>query len=90
MSGNVWEWEDSCDAASGDSDTCRVRGGSFSSSPELLKCSADSTKIQVSAANAQDSGAQDDGGQDGATQDGGLRAITRKTTATDIGFRCCL
>jgi len=29
MSGNVYEWEDSCEAHSGASDTCRARGGSF-------------------------------------------------------------
>lgn len=45
MSGNVWEWEDSCNAANGDSDACRVRGGSYSSSADLLKCGADSTAV---------------------------------------------
>jgi formylglycine-generating enzyme required for sulfatase activity len=29
LSGNVSEWEDSCDAATGRNDSCRVRGGSF-------------------------------------------------------------
>lgn len=29
LSGNVYEWEDSCSATSGQSDTCRLRGGSF-------------------------------------------------------------
>jgi sulfatase modifying factor 1 len=29
LSGNVWEWEDSCSANSGSSDHCRFRGGSF-------------------------------------------------------------
>ncbi len=29
MSGNVWEWEDSCQANSGGKDQCRLRGGSF-------------------------------------------------------------
>jgi len=27
--GNVWEWEDACDASSGAGDKCRLRGGSF-------------------------------------------------------------
>ena len=27
MSGNVWEWEDSCNASSGASDQCRLEGG---------------------------------------------------------------
>jgi formylglycine-generating enzyme required for sulfatase activity len=29
MSGNVWEWEDSCQAGTGVADQCRLRGGSF-------------------------------------------------------------
>jgi formylglycine-generating enzyme required for sulfatase activity len=29
LSGNVWEWEDSCDADYGKFDSCRLRGGSF-------------------------------------------------------------
>jgi formylglycine-generating enzyme required for sulfatase activity len=29
LSGNVQEWEDSCDGTAGASDTCRQRGGSF-------------------------------------------------------------
>ncbi|MBN1611735.1 MAG: SUMF1/EgtB/PvdO family nonheme iron enzyme [Polyangiaceae bacterium] len=29
LSGNVWEWEDSCDGQTGQSDYCRLRGGSF-------------------------------------------------------------
>jgi len=28
MSGNVWEWEDSCDGTTGEFDSCRLRGGS--------------------------------------------------------------
>ena len=31
MSGNVAEWEDSCDASTGATDTCLARGGSFAS-----------------------------------------------------------
>ncbi len=29
MSGNVWEWEDSCQSTSGAKDQCRLRGGSY-------------------------------------------------------------
>ena len=29
MSGNVWEWENSYDTATGATDYCRVRGGSY-------------------------------------------------------------
>jgi len=39
MSGNLYEWEDSCDANTGDSDKCRTRGGSmYSTSPSVLAC----------------------------------------------------
>lgn len=37
MSGNVWEWEDSCEG-----DLCRIRGGSFSQGAAALGCAADS------------------------------------------------
>ncbi|MCC6898343.1 MAG: SUMF1/EgtB/PvdO family nonheme iron enzyme [Polyangiaceae bacterium] len=43
MSGNVWEWEDSCDATTGASDLCRIRGGSFSQSGAALACGSDSS-----------------------------------------------
>jgi formylglycine-generating enzyme required for sulfatase activity len=29
LSGNVWEWEDSCAGTADGSDRCRLRGGSF-------------------------------------------------------------
>ncbi len=29
LSGNVWEWEDSCKGTTGNGDYCRLRGGSF-------------------------------------------------------------
>jgi formylglycine-generating enzyme len=40
LSGNVWEWEDSCDGNAGSSDKCRIRGGSFlyDSSGGGLRC----------------------------------------------------
>jgi formylglycine-generating enzyme required for sulfatase activity len=38
MSGNVAEWEDSCDLYTGETDNCLVRGGSFSSSQANLAC----------------------------------------------------
>jgi len=43
LSGNVWEWEDSCFGYSGHSDPCRLRGGSFSSvsSDVTLRCDYD-------------------------------------------------
>ena len=39
MSGNVWEWEDTCedDTPTGD---CRLRGGSFRSNQDSLTCAA--------------------------------------------------
>jgi formylglycine-generating enzyme required for sulfatase activity len=44
LSGNVWEWEHSCDGTAGGTDLCRLRGGAFDS-PELdLACAADLTR----------------------------------------------
>jgi formylglycine-generating enzyme required for sulfatase activity len=45
LSGNVWEWEDSCNGNSGNSDNCRLRGGSFSDyvgNDGVLRCDYDS------------------------------------------------
>lgn len=43
LSGNVWEWEDSCNGASGHLDECRLRGGSFQSGTgvDYLRCDFD-------------------------------------------------
>lgn len=41
MSGNVAEWEDSCNGATGSTDDCRVRGGSFKEAQAALACNAD-------------------------------------------------
>ena len=38
MSGNVWEWEDSCDANTGEADLCRARGGAFGNGGDLHRC----------------------------------------------------
>lgn len=35
---NVYEWEDSCDGRVGLADYCRLRGGSFSSTDDTLRC----------------------------------------------------
>jgi len=43
LSGNVWEWEDSCNGTSGQYDVCRLRGGASYGSSYYLECgSADS------------------------------------------------
>lgn len=38
MSGNVWEWEDSCSGAAGQNDICYIRGGVFGSGASYLTC----------------------------------------------------
>lgn len=44
MSGNVAEWEDSCSASTGTTDSCLVRGGSFQSSTvQSLRCDSGGT-----------------------------------------------
>ena len=40
MSGNVAEWEDSCNGTAGASDDCHVRGGSFQQQQAALECKA--------------------------------------------------
>jgi sulfatase modifying factor 1 len=41
--GNVWEWDASCDAYAGPSDTCRVRGGAYDSAAQAMTCSSAAT-----------------------------------------------
>jgi formylglycine-generating enzyme len=38
MSGNMWEWEDSCLTVTGPGDSCRVRGGSLTRPDNQLTC----------------------------------------------------
>jgi formylglycine-generating enzyme required for sulfatase activity len=38
LSGNAWEWEDSCAASTGAADECRARGGSFFDTAAELTC----------------------------------------------------
>lgn len=38
LSGNVWEWEHSCDGTTGSSDRCRLRGGAFNNYASYLTC----------------------------------------------------
>ncbi len=38
MSGNAWEWVDSCNGISGETDYCHLRGGSFNSLAGQLAC----------------------------------------------------
>jgi hypothetical protein len=54
LSGNVWEWEDSCVSESGASDVCRARGGSFQTSGSLLACDADSTVFSMFRRSTRD------------------------------------
>ncbi|MCC6553535.1 MAG: SUMF1/EgtB/PvdO family nonheme iron enzyme [Polyangiaceae bacterium] len=42
MSGNIAEWEDSCDAGA----QCRVRGGSFAADPAGLRCDASEFRLR--------------------------------------------
>lgn len=41
LSGNVWEWEDSCSGTTGPTDACHVRGGSFNGVSSDLACGND-------------------------------------------------
>jgi formylglycine-generating enzyme required for sulfatase activity len=41
LSGNVSEWEDSCESPSGSGDVCRIRGGSVDDFNQGLSCGSD-------------------------------------------------
>ena len=41
LSGNVYEWEDSCSADDGETDLCVIRGGSLDSGSYNLACDHD-------------------------------------------------
>jgi formylglycine-generating enzyme required for sulfatase activity len=41
MSGNAWEWEDSCAGTTGGADLCRVRGGGTHSTSAPVDCAMD-------------------------------------------------
>jgi formylglycine-generating enzyme required for sulfatase activity len=43
MSGNAYEWEDSCDGDTGATDSCHRRGGSYNSNDSQLRCTGDDT-----------------------------------------------
>ncbi len=43
MSGNLFEWEDSCSGSSGADDSCRIRGGAFNNNEANLRCDVDAT-----------------------------------------------
>ncbi len=45
MSGNVAEWEDSCTASVGMSDLCAIRGGSYLSDQNALRCDSNQTSL---------------------------------------------
>lgn len=49
MSGNVAEWESSCQSVSGMSDPCRIRGGAFSNGEANVKCDANSATSRESS-----------------------------------------
>jgi hypothetical protein len=52
LSGNVWEWEDSCQASTGSTDQCRLRGGSF--------WYGGATALACASGNVNDRGAKND------------------------------
>ena len=45
MSGNVAEWEDACDASTGNIDNCLVRGGSYEDHAQGLECNSGGTAV---------------------------------------------
>ncbi len=49
LSGNLWEWEDSCDQSVGSNDLCRIRGGSFYHGETDLRCDANAANYRGSS-----------------------------------------
>jgi formylglycine-generating enzyme required for sulfatase activity len=43
LSGNVWEWEDSCEGNTGEKDPCRMRGGGYAEGGHDHRCNGGST-----------------------------------------------
>jgi len=50
LSGNVWEWEDSCHSDTGASDDCNIRGGAYNNGPSSLDCGAKATATRSGTA----------------------------------------
>jgi formylglycine-generating enzyme required for sulfatase activity len=51
LSGNVFEWEDSCNGQTGPADQCRVRGGSCFSNSDYLRCDYSATLTRAFTVN---------------------------------------
>jgi formylglycine-generating enzyme required for sulfatase activity len=49
MSGNVAEWENSCNGTTGQTDNCAVRGGAYDTTPgqASLTCASSSARMPV-------------------------------------------
>ena len=56
MSGNAAEWEDACVGASGASDSCRPRGGSYNDSASALGCYADADQVRTRSSTSAEIG----------------------------------
>jgi sulfatase modifying factor 1 len=50
MSGNLWEWENSCSGKVGETDTCHARGGSFWSTGNVMRCNFSSDRNRSNVA----------------------------------------
>jgi Sulfatase-modifying factor enzyme 1 len=53
LEGNVAEWEDACDGATGATDKCRTRGGSYADSASALGCLATDASLQRDATSPE-------------------------------------
>jgi formylglycine-generating enzyme required for sulfatase activity len=50
MSGNIWEWEGSCNGSNGNGDACLTRGGSYVEADTDLACTHDVAPTRNTAA----------------------------------------
>jgi formylglycine-generating enzyme required for sulfatase activity len=51
MSGNVWEWENTCDNKTGANDNCRRRGGGYTSQMVDMDCSSAVAQLRSSVSS---------------------------------------
>jgi formylglycine-generating enzyme required for sulfatase activity len=73
MSGNVWEWEDSCQSTNGANDYCSVRGGSFNWGDSPGPDGGVVVGGYLACNYTGDAAAQ----------------FRSQTSYADVGFRCC-
>jgi formylglycine-generating enzyme len=79
LTGNVWEWEDSCNGAANGADACRIRGGAYVNCYGAGSCDYPYNDDRCSYSSASDG----TGGNDNNP------TLQRSAFDGVTGFRCC-